>query len=453
MYSNNTTLYAAVYKCVKPYINCSNGKLLRAAGMVLIGFIAIVLLSGTGAFHHASSTSGKDVLVINLDYQIDPGATQMFKQALNGLNYNATEAVVIEMNTPGGLLSDMEDIVGIINATETHVPVYTYIVQDGWGASAGSYIAMATDKIYMGPGSFIGPSTPIVEGGSAVEQQHVTDGMEAYMMALAQAHGRNVTAAAIMVLNNTAYPALNATKIGLVNGMADNFTDFISAMNLSAYPQVTVNENFYDQFLSALSNSFVDGLLLTIGTLAILLDIYHGTVIISVVGLLCIGLGLIGLEIIGAQPLGIFLIIIGAAIMLLEFKTGHGIALVSGMITALVGAFLLSPDYISYAPSAASSAPNSTSDIIAAVIFVIVGLFVAFYLMQISKGFKSRKYAGVDSLIGVEGVAKTEISTKGWISIEGQQWQARSDGGIIEQSAKVVVVSRDGLTLIVKKKE
>lgn len=421
--------------------------------MVLIGFIAIALLTGTGVFHPTSSSGGKNVIIINLDYQIDPGATEMFKQALNGLNYNTTEAVVIEMNTPGGLLSDMKNIVDIINATEVHVPVYTYIIPDGWGASAGSYIAMSTDAIYMGPGSFIGPSTPIVVGGSAIEQQHVTGGMNGYMTSLAEAHGHNITAAEIMVLNNVAYPAINATKIGLVNGVADNMSDFLTMMNLSSYPQITVNENIYDQFLSALSNSFLDGLLLTIGTLAILLDLYHGTVIISVVGLLCIGLGLIGLEIIGAQPLGIFLIIIGAVIMLLEFKTGHGIALVSGMVTALVGAFLLSPDYINYAPDAASSAPNSSSDIIAAVIFVIVGLFVAFYLMQISKGFKSKKYAGVDSLIGAEGIAKSEISTKGWISIEGQQWQARAESGVIEESSKVVVVSRDGLTLIVRKKE
>ncbi len=426
---------------------------MKVFGLLIIGFVVLITATNVAASGNTASSGAQNVMVIHMDYPVDAGSTAMFQQALSSLDYSSFKAVVIEMNTPGGLLSDMNQTVSLINQTETHIPVYTYIEPDGWGASAGSYIAMATDTIFMGPGSFIGPSTPIVSENISGEQQHVTDAMESFMVSMAQAHHRNATAAFSMVSNNTAYSATGAASIGLVNGMADNFSQFMSDMNLTGYNIVNVNEGVYDQFLSALSNSFLDGLLLTIGTLAILLDLYHGTVIISVVGLISIGLGLVGLEVVGAAPLGIFLIIIGAVIMLLEFKMGHGIALVTGMITALVGAFLLTPDYISYGSSSSSNGPFSTNNIIIAVIFAVVALFIAFYLMQLRKGFQSKRYTGTESLVGKEAISKSEITDHGWISVEGQQWQAKSDTGAIPESSDVIIVGRDGLKLIVRKKE
>ena len=426
---------------------------LKIAILILLGLAFLLGLSTVSAIPVNANGAAQSVMVIHMDYPVDAGSTAMFQSALSSMDYSAYKAVVIEMNTPGGLLSDMNQTVTIINQTERYLPVYTYIEPDVWGASAGSYIAMATDVIYMGPGSFIGPSTPIVTDNISGEQQHVTNAMESFMVSMASAHGRNTTAAYDMVAYNTAYTASQAYSNGLVEGIADNFSQFMSAMNLTGYNVVNVNEGVYDQFLSALSNSFVDGLLLTIGTIAILLDLYHGTVIISVVGLIAIGLGLVGLEVVGAAPLGIFLIIIGAVIMLLEFKLGHGFALVTGMVTALVGAFLLTPAYISYGSNSSSNGPFSTGNIVIAVIFVIVALLIAYYLMQIRKGFQQKKYTGIESIIGKEGTAKTDISMHGWVSIEGQQWQAKSEGEIIPADSEVLITGKEGLILIVKKKE
>ncbi|EQD57856.1 nodulation protein NfeD related protein, partial [mine drainage metagenome] len=179
-------------------------------------------------------------MVINLDEQIDPGSAAMIGSALSSLSPSSTAAVVIVMNTPGGLLSDMLTIINSINQTEGQgghgIPVYTYVTPNGMAASAGSYIAMACDQIYMGPGSFIGPSTPIVTGGSAGEQAHVQGAMEALMISMAQAHGRNSTSAiaavTTMVVNNTAYSAIDAKNAGIINGMSSNLTDFMTTANL-----------------------------------------------------------------------------------------------------------------------------------------------------------------------------------------------------------------------------
>ena len=114
----------------------------------------------------AQQSSGS-VIVVDFDVAVDPGSSALVSRAVNlAISENAS-AVIVQMNTPGGLLSDMVSIVTSIgNSVQSGIPVYTYVVPNGLGASAGSYIAMACNKIFMGSGSAIGPSTPIVVGGT-----------------------------------------------------------------------------------------------------------------------------------------------------------------------------------------------------------------------------------------------------------------------------------------------
>jgi membrane-bound serine protease (ClpP class) len=418
--------------------------------MAFILFLTVLVVLVPAA--HAQNTD-KNLILINLDEEIDPGSGAMFQSALSQLSNTSTAAVIIVMNTPGGYLSDMENIVDSINATEAkNIPVYTYIVPDGWGASAGSYVAMATDLIYMGNGSFIGPSTPEVVGGTSLEQNHTTAGMEGFMTSMAQAHGRNVTAAYSMVANNTYYTADQAVKIGLVEGICNNLSDFINLLGLKGLTQINVNPSPYDNFLSFLSDSYVDGILILIGVVAILLDLYHGSVVLSIVGLIAIGLGLVGIEIIGGQLLGLLFIVLGSIIMLLEIKTGHGIALISGLVLGIIGAFLLSPEYISSKSISGSVSPFNTTNIIISVVLIVIALFIVYYLTQIFKGFKFKKFTGGESLIDKVAVARGDFTENGWVSIEGQEWQAISvEKTPIRKGEKVVVAGRDGLKLIVKK--
>jgi membrane-bound serine protease (ClpP class) len=118
---------------------------------------------------------------------------------------SSAPAIVIQMNTPGGLLSDMTAIISTIQqANQSGIPTYTYVPPNALAASAGSYIAMASNKILMGPGSEIGPSTPIVVGGTPLEQNHTAGAMVSLMTSLAEKWGRNATAARAMVLSDVA---------------------------------------------------------------------------------------------------------------------------------------------------------------------------------------------------------------------------------------------------------
>ncbi len=428
---------------------------------LLVGIASLLVLCTLGS--STSQAQSKDVVLLQLDEAIDPGSAALFQSSLSSLSASSTAAVIIVMNTPGGTLSDMLEMINATNLAEKNgIPVYTYVTPGGMAASAGSYVAESCDIIYMAPGTFIGPSTPyIVGGGAPGEQQHIQNASLQVMLGQAGSHGRNSTTATsaieAMVNNNTAYSAAQASSLGVVNGVSSNLSDFIALERLSGYPQVTVTPSPYDNFLSLLSNSFVDGLLITLGTLAIILDLYHGSVILSVVGIAAIALGAIGLEVIGLnniQDVGLFFILIGAIVMVFEFKTGHGIALVSGAILAVIGAFLLSPEYISSGSNNSSNPANpfNTGNLIVAVVVILITILVAFYLVQLLRGFKLKRYTGLEAIKGKPATVTKDLTPKGWVSVEGQQWEAISeDGSEIKAREKVEVVSSEGLVLKVKR--
>ena len=196
--------------------------------LFILSFVAISFASSS------SATTSQNVLVLNLHEEIDPGSSHFISSALAGVNKNNTVAVVIDMNTPGGILQNMLYIINAINATQSlGVPVYTYVPSYGGAASAGSYIALASTAVYMGNSTVIGPSTPIVVGGTSLEQNHTENYFISYMGAIAQENHHNVTAAEIMVSQDTAYTGVQAISNGLVNGYASNLTTFLAKMNLS----------------------------------------------------------------------------------------------------------------------------------------------------------------------------------------------------------------------------
>ncbi|MDA4117283.1 MAG: ATP-dependent Clp protease proteolytic subunit, partial [Thaumarchaeota archaeon] len=159
------------------------------------------------------------IVIVNFDVPVDPGSANLMNNALTMAKAQNASAMVIEMNTPGGLISDMTAIVSTIEqANQSGIPTYTYVPPNALAASAGSYIAMASNKILMGPGSEIGPSTPIVEGGTALQQNHTEGAMLSLMVSLAEKWGRNTTAAQSMVYSDVAFSAADAGRFHLVDG-------------------------------------------------------------------------------------------------------------------------------------------------------------------------------------------------------------------------------------------
>ncbi|MEM4380098.1 MAG: nodulation protein NfeD, partial [Thermoplasmatales archaeon] len=153
----------------------------------------------------------------------------------------------------------------------------------------------------MGNASIIGPSEPYVIGGTELEQEHVTNASLALMESLAQVHGWNESAVYLMVEKNVAYTAQNASKIGLITGMSDNLTGVLKKLGYLGLPVTEFTENQIEQLESFLSNSTIADLLILIGIIAIVLDIFHGSVLLSVAGVITLALGIWGVTLINFQ--------------------------------------------------------------------------------------------------------------------------------------------------------
>jgi len=402
----------------------------RIAAVGLCGFLAVLLTalavsSGTAsvvAQRPLASPAG--ALVVTFDIQVDAGAADYVHRAAQAaIGFN--KDLVIIMNTPGGLLSNM---VQIINSTQEvqnqGLAVYTFVPPASFAASAGSYIALASDAIYMGNASVIGPSTPYIIGGDPSQVQHVENFATALMQSLAQAHGYNVTAAIDMAQNNTAFSGTEAARIGLVTGMAQTLDDFLTKVGLKGMPVTPFDEPLYDRFLSFLSDPTVDGLFILIGIIALVLDLFHRTLFLSVVAVIFIALGFLGAQVIGASVVGILILIIAAALVILEVKAGHGLFAITGIVLGLAGTYLLAYN-VEYSPS-----PYGVTQ------YVILGgtgaaLVVAFlYLTRIRKALMAQpKLIDPTRIVNMTGRAATDLvpGKDGVANVGAEDWTAQSD--------------------------
>ena len=156
----------------------------------LVAALFLLVLNCFSAYVSASvqpvSGSGNVVVIADFNVQVDPGSVAFMSRVVSTAQSQNAAAIVVELNTPGGNLNDMLSIISSITAgNQSGIPIYTFIVPNGLGASAGSYIAMATNRILLAPGSIIGPSTPYIIGGTALEQNHTQAAMLSLLTSLA----------------------------------------------------------------------------------------------------------------------------------------------------------------------------------------------------------------------------------------------------------------------------
>jgi len=375
---------------------------------------------------------------VTFNLQVDPGSADYVQRAAQAA-IAGNEDLVIVMNTPGGLLDSMIQITSVsIADVQSHgLAVYTYVPPASLAASAGSYIALASNAIYMGNGSIIGPSTPYIIGGSPDQLQHVKNAMINYARSLAQAHGYNPAAAVNMVENNVPYSAADANATGLITGLVDTFPGFLAKVGLSAVPLTDFPEPVFSKFLSFVSDPTVDGLFILIGVIALVLDLFHRTLFVTVVAVILIALGFLGAGLIHASLFGILALIVAAALVFIEVKAGHGYFALSGILLGLAGTYLLAYD-LPWTPSPFGGAQY-------ALLGVVAGLMaVAFIYLSRIRRILMRQPKLIDPglIVNKTGRATTDISPgrDGVANVGSEDWTAVSDESI-EKGAWVQVTS------------
>src|SRR6266511_4100840 len=356
---------------------------------LLLACVFALLLSPTPASAAPPRVvaAAASAIVVNFNVPVDAGSADYVQHAAQ-LAIDDRADLILVMNTPGGLLANMVQIVESIQTVQdAGLAVYTYVPPVAFAASAGSYIALATNATYMGSGSIIGPSTPHIVGGDPSEVQHVQNAMIAYISSLAQKNGYNVTAAANMAQNNVAYPASEAAAIGLV------------------------------------------------------IDLFHRTLFLSVVAVIFIALGFLGAQVIGASIVGILMLIIAAALVILEVKAGHGLFAVTGIGLGVAGTYLLAYN-VRYSPS-----PYGVEQ------YVILGgtgaaLVVAFlYLTRIRRALMAQpKLIDPGRIVNMTGRATTDLvpGKDGVANVGAEDWTAQSDRFIPKGSLIRVTGYADG---------
>jgi membrane-bound serine protease (ClpP class) len=249
-----------------------------------------------------------------------------------------------------------------------------------------------------------------------------------------------------MVQSDEAFSATQAIQYNVADGTANSLFDAITQLGLSGNPQTTLSENLYEQLLSALSNTILDGILFLIGIVAVVIDFFHPTILLTILGIVAIVAGLVGAEVVGASSLGIIILIVAAALIIAELKLGHGFALTAGVGLGAVGIYLLSFN-LPYSPS-----PFGNIAIIELVLLVVFGVLAGLYVRWVIGPIRRRsKLTGPEYIMGKIGIAITDLKPRGEVRVVGETWRAESLSGDIEKGEKVTVKALKGLVVMVEK--
>lgn len=209
---------------------------------------------------------------------------------------------------------------------------------------------------------------------------------------------------------------------------------------------MSLSEDLYEQIISALSNAILDGILFLVGIIAVVLDVYHPTIVLTIIGVIAIVAGLVGAEIIGASLLGIVILVVAAALIVAELKLGHGFALIAGVVLGAFGIYYLSLG-LQYSPSPITGLAETELSLL--VVFgVIIGLYIRWVIGPIRR---RSKLTGSEAMIGKTGMAITDLNPKGEVRVMGEIWRAESLSGDIEKGEQVSVKALNGLVVMVEK--
>ncbi|MGQ9513299.1 NfeD family protein [Thermodesulfitimonas sp.] len=369
---------------------------------------------------------------------------------------------LIRLNTPGGLYAVTQRIVGrIVNA---RTPVIVYVSPAGsWAASAGSFIAMGAHVAAMAPGNRIGAAHPVAVGEEQDKESlvKVTADAAAWMRSLAELRGRDAGVAAKMVTESRSFSAGEALKQGLVDVVAASETELFEkisgrsitladgrrvTLQLVGAVTETVRPNWVERFLTAVLNPEVAYLLLTLGMIGLMVELYHpGLVFPGVAGGIAFLLGLYSFGTLEAYWGGLLLIVLAFALFIAEaFVLTHGLLGAGGLIAFFFGSVLLF--------STRGEGMRLGTGLVAATSLVLAGL-LALLVTAVVRGQKRQVQTGCEALVGREAVVREPLKPTGTVLVAGERWQAVLEERVeAVPGEKVVVTGVEGLRLKVRKK-
>ncbi len=375
---------------------------------------------------HALGSGG--TLVMRVDGTITEGIAEYI---VSGLKFAESRglSVLIVLNTDGGFLQPTERIVGSISSSPLRIAVY--VPSGGRAFSAGAFIALSADKVCMGPGSSIGAAEP------RPKDEKVVNALSSWMKSLAEVSGKNSTAAELFVKENLALTAEEAVRYGVADCMAKNS---LEALEKIEWPK-NIEEYYPDarvSFLLVITDPLNAWVVFILGIILLLLGLTHPTFVMEAGGTIMIVLGLYAFGLIGASLAAIILMVVGAATIFLELKTGHGLLALTGAVISALGLLLVYE-------SGPLIAPTLSVEAVAVAVVAFSGL-IGFYLYKIREILAKRTSPlSPENVIGKTGVVKVAIrpDKEGVVLVGSELWTAYSDESI-EEGERVRIVGIEG---------
>ncbi len=397
------------------------------------GFLAIfiALAAAVPAVAQAQGEQPR-VLAVQLENDINPVTQEYVDGAVDRAEDEGFDAVVLVLDTPGGLSSSMRGIVKRFLAST--VPVVVYVSPPGSSAdSAGAVIAMAADIVAMAPQTNIGSSTPISLGGEDISRdlrRKVINDAAAYVGELAREHDRNVKAAREMVTKASNYGARQAKAIGLVEVVAPTLPALLRQIDgMKTVPKgfvlhtagaevEEVEMTFWQRARDLLIDPNLIAIMLSVGLLGIVVELWNpGLIFPGTVGAISLILGLYGLQVLPVSVAGLLLLALSAAFFIAEaFVPTHGALTVAGAITFVLGALIL------FDPAGEA---YQVSLPVAIGIAGTLTVLLAIALTRVARVARQPVAVGASSLIGTEGVVKRG----GFVLLNGELWRAHTADG------------------------
>jgi membrane-bound serine protease (ClpP class) len=436
----------------------------RAAGAAAfhaaaVALAAIALFIAAAPLAAAPAKPSPKVVVARLDTIIHPVAAEFVAKTLARADAERAAAVVLEVDTPGGLMASTGDITRAILQAKT--PVVCWVGPQGArAASAGFYVLMSCDVAAMAPGTNTGAAHPVGGQGEDIAGtmgKKVEQDAAAQIRSLAARHGRNVELAQAAVVDSRSFTADEALQGKLVELVAPSLPSLLRALDGRAVrkgeqppkPLATAGARLDEvemgkvqRFLAVLVHPNVAYLLLAFGMLGLYFEIATpGAVLPGVLGATCLVLGFYALSVLPVSYAGVALLLLAALFFLAEIKiTSYGLLTVAGTVCLVLGSLMLfeSPE----------PALRVSRSIIAGV--AASAIVAALFLMTlVLRTHRAKVSTGAAGLVGERGVAKSALQPKGRVFVHGELWMAVAEPHA-PAGAQVEVVAMDDMTLRVR---
>lgn len=403
----------------------------------------------------------QSVTVLKLDGAINPAATEFIQRGIEKAKEQNAECLIVQLNTPGGLLESTRSIVS--DFLESDIPIVVYVSPAGAHAgSAGVFVTMAAHIAAMAPGTNIGAAHPVdIEGKmDSTMSEKVTNDAAAFIRTIAEKRNRNLKWAEDAVRKSQSITETEALDTNVIDLIAKNLNDLLSQIDGKKIETVnktitlhtkgarieSMEMGWTEKFLDIISNPNILLIFIMLGSAGLLLELYNpGSIFPGIIGVISYILAFYSMHVLPINYAGLALIFFGIILFLLEIKiVSHGMLAIGGAVSLFLGSIML----------IRPSSMLEFAEISWVVIIVTVAVATFFFVFLLGLGLKIQRRkptTGKEGLLGEIGEAVTLLNPEGTIRVQGEIWQAESTSGTINKSERVRVVEIQNLKLRVEK--